>query len=64
MTQRPDLFKAVLCHVPLLDMVRYSQLLAGASWMGEYGDPKIDSMREYLLGYSPYHNVSAEKKIS
>ncbi len=62
MTQRPDLFKAVLCHVPLLDMVRYSQLLAGASWVGEYGDPKKSAMREYLLTYSPYHNVSADKK--
>ena len=39
MTQRPDLFKAVLCHVPLLDMLRYSRLLAGASWMAEYGEP-------------------------
>ncbi len=62
MTQRPDLFKAVLCHVPLLDMVRYSQLLAGASWVGEYGDPKKPDMREYLLTYSPYHNVSADKQ--
>lgn len=62
MVQRPDLFKAVLCHVPLLDMMRYSQLLAGASWMGEYGDPKDSKMREYLLTYSPYQNVSATKK--
>jgi prolyl oligopeptidase len=61
MTQRPDLFKAVLCHVPLLDMVRYSQLLAGASWVGEYGDPKDPEMRDYLLGYSPYHNVKEGK---
>ena len=62
MTQRPDLFKAVLCHVPLLDMIRYSQLLAGASWMAEYGDPRKQEMRDYLLSYSPYHNLSAEKK--
>ncbi len=60
MTQRPDLFKSVLCLVPLLDMVRFSQLLAGASWMGEYGDPRIDEEREYILGYSPYHNLSAD----
>ena len=38
-TQRPDLYQAVLCGVPLLDMRRYHLLLAGASWMGEYGDP-------------------------
>jgi prolyl oligopeptidase len=43
-------------------MVRYSQLLAGASWVGEYGDPKDASMRDYLLSYSPYHNVSADKR--
>ncbi len=62
MTQRPDLFKAVLCHVPLLDMVRYSQLLAGASWVGEYGDPKNPEMLDYLLTYSPYHNIDPNKK--
>ena len=61
MTQRPDLFKAVLCLVPLLDMVRYSQLLAGASWVGEYGDPKNEAMRDYILTYSPYHNLSDSK---
>ncbi|MCJ8276157.1 MAG: prolyl oligopeptidase family serine peptidase, partial [Bdellovibrionales bacterium] len=62
MTQRPDLFKGVICLVPLLDMIRYSQLLAGASWMSEYGDPRKPDMREYLKSYSPYHNVSKEKK--
>lgn len=59
LTQRPDLFGAVLCWVPLLDMLRYSQLLAGASWMGEYGDPKVPRYRRALLKYSPYHNVKA-----
>ena len=39
LTMRPDLFGAVVCQVPLLDMRRYHTLLAGASWMGEYGDP-------------------------
>lgn len=62
MTQRPDLYGAVLCWVPLLDMIRYSQLLAGASWMGEYGDPSDAKMREVILKYSPYQNVSADKK--
>ena len=62
MTQRPDLFKGVICQVPLLDMIRYSQLLAGASWMGEYGDPRDPKMREVLLSYSPYHNVKKDKE--
>ena len=61
MTRRPDLFKAVVCGVPLLDMIRYSQLLAGASWVDEYGDPKDREMGKYLLSYSPYHNVKARK---
>jgi prolyl oligopeptidase len=57
MMQRPDLYGAILCGVPLLDMMRYSQLLAGASWMGEYGDPKIALYRRAILKYSPYQNV-------
>ncbi len=60
-TQRPDLYKAVLCEVPLLDMIRYSSLLAGASWMEEYGDPRQDDMRETILKYSPYHNLKKER---
>lgn len=62
MTRRPDLFQSVICQVPLLDMLRYSQLLAGASWMGEYGNPQEKKMRDYLLSYSPYQNVKKEKK--
>lgn len=62
MTQRPDLYGGVLCLVPLLDMLRYSQLLAGASWMSEYGDPKIPKYRAYLSSYSPYQNVSEKKE--
>ena len=61
MTKRPDLFRAVTCQVPLLDMIRYSKLLAGASWMGEYGNPENKEMRKYLLSYSPYHNVRPHK---
>ena len=57
-TQRPELFKAVICAVPLLDMLRYHHLLAGASWIGEYGDPDDPEMRAYLASYSPYHQVS------
>jgi prolyl oligopeptidase len=59
LTQRPDLFGAVVCMVPLLDMKRYSQLLAGASWMGEYGDPSKPEEWAYLSKYSPYQNVRA-----
>ena len=57
LTQRPDLFGAVTINVPLLDMLRYDQLLAGASWVGEYGDPAIAEERAFLAGYSPYHNL-------
>jgi prolyl oligopeptidase len=57
LTQRPELFKAVVCQVPLLDMKRYNKLLAGASWMGEYGDPDKAEDWAYISRYSPYHNV-------
>ena len=59
-TQRPDLFGAVICAVPLLDMMRYHTLLAGASWMGEYGNPDIPEERAYIAEYSPYQNVSSD----
>ncbi|MES2149576.1 MAG: prolyl oligopeptidase family serine peptidase [Pseudomonadota bacterium] len=61
MTQRPDLFNAVVCQVPLLDMRRYNQLLAGASWMGEYGDPDVPAQWAYISKYSPYQNVFKDK---
>ena len=57
LTQRPGLFGAVAINVPLLDMLRYNQLLAGASWEGEYGDPAVPEEREFLANYSPYHNL-------
>ena len=56
-TMRPDLFNAVLCAVPLLDMKRYNKLLAGASWMAEYGNPDIPEEWAYIKTYSPYHNL-------
>lgn len=56
-TQRPDLYNAVVCMVPLLDMKRYSKLLAGASWMSEYGDPDVPEEWAYIKKYSPYHNL-------
>ena len=62
MTQRPDLFNAVVSQVPLLDMQRYHKLLAGASWMGEYGDPDDPAQWSYISRYSPYHNVFADKR--
>lgn len=58
--QRPDLFNAVLVEVPLLDMLRYHKLLAGASWMEEYGNPDDETMREAILKYSPYQNVKKD----
>lgn len=62
LTQRPDLFNAVVCQVPLLDMRRYHTMLAGASWMGEYGDPDNPDEWAYIGKYSPYHNVVADKR--
>jgi prolyl oligopeptidase len=57
MTQRPDLFNAVVIQVPLLDMRRYHTLLAGASWMAEYGNPDDPAQWEFIGRYSPYQNV-------
>jgi prolyl oligopeptidase len=59
LTQRPDLWNAVVVQVPLLDMKRYNKLLAGASWMGEYGDPDTDDW-SFISQYSPYHNLDAD----
>jgi prolyl oligopeptidase len=61
LTQRPDLFNAVVSQVPLLDMRRYHLLLAGASWMGEYGNPDDPAQWAYIGKYSPYHNVFRDK---
>ena len=55
LTQYPDLFGAVVCQAPLLDMQRYHKLLAGASWMGEYGDPDQPEQWAYIQKWSPYH---------
>lgn len=57
--QRPDLFNAVVCQVPLLDMRRYHKLLAGASWMAEYGNPDDPAEWAFISKYSPYQNVKA-----
>ena len=55
--QRPDLFGAVHCEVPLLDMKEYNKLLAGASWMAEYGNPDTEDWDNFLKKYSPYHHI-------
>ncbi|HEV2186091.1 MAG TPA: prolyl oligopeptidase family serine peptidase [Stellaceae bacterium] len=59
LTQRPELFRAVVIQVPLLDMLRFHKLLAGASWMAEYGDPDKPEDAAYLRHLSPYHNLHA-----
>ena len=59
LTQRPELWRAVVIQVPLLDMLRYNQLLAGASWMDEYGDPADPVEGAFLKQLSPYHNLKA-----
>lgn len=63
MVQRPDLFRAVVCSVPLLDMKRYNKLLAGASWVAEYGNPDDPKEWEFISKYSPYQNVKAGVKM-
>ena len=61
-TQRPDLFNAVVCQVPLLDMRRFNVLLAGASWMAEYGNPDLSDEWTFISKYSPYQNVKRDAK--
>lgn len=60
-TQRPDLYDAAIVGVPLADMKRYHKLLAGASWMGEYGDPDTSDW-DFISKYSPYQNLKADAK--
>ena len=59
-TQRPDLFTAVVCSAPLLDMVRYERFPIGETWNTEYGTAASPVELEWLLGYSPYHHVADE----
>jgi prolyl oligopeptidase len=60
LTQYPELFGALVCQVPLLDMRRFHLLLAGASWVAEYGNPDDPADWEFIAEYSPYHNISAD----
>src|SRR4029079_6064338 len=57
LTHFPELFGAIACLVPLLDMRRYTKLSAGASWIAEYGDPDIPEEWEFIQTFSPYHNL-------
>ncbi|MDO9336441.1 MAG: prolyl oligopeptidase family serine peptidase [Caulobacter sp.] len=57
LTQRPDLWNAVVVESPLLDMLRYHKLPAGASWIGEYGDPEKPEEAAWIAPYSPYQNL-------
>ena len=61
-TRRPDLFAAVSCGAPLLDMLRYHKLPPGGSWMAEYGDPDDPKLHDVIRAYSPYHNLAPKKK--
>ncbi|MCP4546371.1 MAG: S9 family peptidase [bacterium] len=61
-TQRPELYGAVVCAVPLLDMQRYHLLLAGASWMAEYGDPDKPEDWDFMRHWSPYHLLRKDAK--
>jgi prolyl oligopeptidase len=56
-TQRPELFSAVVCGYPLLDMLRFQKFLVGSFWTTEYGSSDNEKQFPYLLKYSPYHNV-------
>ncbi|MFX0107482.1 MAG: prolyl oligopeptidase family protein [Candidatus Hodarchaeota archaeon] len=57
MVQKPDLFGAVACAVPLLDMIRYTNFQVAKIWAPEYGDPSVKEEFEWLYSYSPYHHV-------
>jgi prolyl oligopeptidase len=60
LTMYPQLFGAIVCQVPLLDMRRYHTLLAGASWMAEFGNPDLPEEWAFIKTFSPYHNVAAD----
>jgi prolyl oligopeptidase len=62
LTQYPELFGALVCSVPLLDMRRFHLLLAGASWVAEYGDPDDPDDWAFISTYSPYQNISADRR--
>ncbi|MEV4314589.1 prolyl oligopeptidase family serine peptidase [Actinocrispum sp. NPDC049592] len=63
LTRYPEHFGAIVCQVPLLDMQRYHELLAGASWIAEYGDPREPEEWAYIKPFSPYHNIHKGLKV-
>ena len=63
MVQHPEMFKAVVCGVPLLDMVRYDKFESGKTWIGEYGSAEDPEQFKYLYAYSPYHHVKKGTKF-
>jgi prolyl oligopeptidase len=62
MTQRPELYQAVICAVPLLDMIRYQNFLVARFWVPEYGSSENAEQFRYIMKYSPYHNVKKGTK--
>jgi len=62
LTQRPELFRAVICGVPLLDMLRYHKFLLGKLWVPEYGSVEDPEQFRYLYAYSPYQHVKKGEK--
>jgi prolyl oligopeptidase len=64
MTQHPELYSAIVNGVPLFDMKRLKQIGAGASWVGEYGDPETDDWTNYMAAYSPYQNLKKGQPYS
>ncbi|HXN98067.1 MAG TPA: prolyl oligopeptidase family serine peptidase, partial [Candidatus Acidoferrales bacterium] len=62
LTQRPELYQAVICSYPLLDMVRYHKFEEGPTWISEYGSSDDPAQFKYLYAYSPYHNVKSGVK--
>ena len=64
MTQHPELFNAAVIQVPLFDMMRFHKLLAGASWVAEYGNPDIPEQRAWIAKYSPYQALHGGQEVS
>ena len=62
-TQRPELYAAIVCQVPLLDMLRYQRLLIARFWIAEYGSSEVEEQYRWLRAYSPYHNVPAGRRL-
>src|SRR4029077_1819954 len=62
LTQRPDLYRAVICGYPLLDMIRYQRFLLARYWVPEYGSSEDPAQFKYIYAYSPYHHVKAGGK--